>query len=248
MKVRVKEIVGIADAFESMTFSKSHWDWDICNRIYSIVDTLTDRHGRYLSGQENITCITAADENIAQYEKWWTLLKKYGKEHITLLKFIDISCSVEGLHRAGQDDWDAHAERYNNRIIRASSREAKTMDGKSTYYEGKILSLEDVVAELETPLPEKISRDGKIYVRTYNGYILETEKNNPDVRRGLYMESFPSNFTFKCNLAEFAHVYRLRNEEGHAHPEVKQLAEEVLRQVISMQPFITKEWLLTVEN
>ena len=90
-----------------------------------------------------------------------------------MLRFIDFSITMEGLHRAGQDDWDAHAKRFENRIIRSGAR-LSTFDYEiSDYYKDKILPTDLDLKELGLPIPEKIGHGGKTYVKRVNGYIEE---------------------------------------------------------------------------
>ena len=90
--------------------------------------------------------------------------------------------------------------------------------------------------------------DGKKYVKTTNGYILEEHKDDRDVKRGLYMLSIPSNFIFKVNLTEFSHVYKERNADGTANPEVKELAEGCLMRVCGEHHQFNKELMLKIKN
>lgn len=90
--------------------------------------------------------------------------------------------------------------------------------------------------------------DGKKYVKTTNGYILEEHKDDRDVKRGLYMLSIPSNFIFKVNLTEFSHVYKERNAGGTANPEVKELAEGCLMKVYREHHQFNKELMLKIKN
>ena len=177
-------------------------------------------------------------------------LLKWGRRHITMLKFIDISITVEGLHRGGQDDWDAHAQRLNNRIIRNSTRLAEFQEGeKSEFYQGKILTTDEALAVIEMKAPDTIIKDGVTYVKTVNGYIDERYKDDKDVKRGLYMLSIPSNFIFKVNLAEFAHVFQERNKDGGANPEVKLLAETIVSELQRVtNGYINRELLLQIKN
>jgi thymidylate synthase ThyX len=41
------------------------------------------------------------------------------------------------------------------------------------------------------------------------------------------MLSIPSSFIFQVNLAEFCHIYKLRNKNTSAHPEVRELCERI---------------------
>ena len=242
MKVYLNEITGYADAITSMFMSKRTWDRSLEEEVRRICDHVTDRRGHFTN--------IATNEEWDQFSKWMTSLCKWGRKHITMLKFIDISVTVEGLHRGGQDDWDSHAKRFDNRIIRNSTRLANFCENeKSDYYKGKILTTNEALSVLDMETPETIIHNGITYVKTVNGYIDERYKDDKDVKRGLYMLSIPSNFIFKCNLADFAHVFQERNENGTANPEVKELAEEIIKQLHeSTKGFIYRDLLLQVKN
>ena len=90
--------------------------------------------------------------------------------------------------------------------------------------------------------------EGNIYIKSTNGYVKEEYKDNKDVKRGLYMLSIPSNFVSKINLCEWGHVYKERNENGGANPEVKEWAEEVMKQITDMHNQITRDYVLSIEN
>ena len=79
-------------------------------------------------------------EKLAKFNGWLFTLLKMGKKHITVLRFIDISIMTEGLHRAGQDDVDAHARRFDNRIIRSSTRLSTFSDDEISVFVFPILS------------------------------------------------------------------------------------------------------------
>lgn len=236
MKVYLNEITGMADALVSMYMSKRTWTPELDKEIrdnFCICDSGTHDVEAYLKARN------ATEMRIRSFIK-------YAWKHTTMLDFITISATVEGIHRAGQDDWDAHACRFNNRIIRASTRLADFAEGEmSDFYKDKIVPL-GVVADSILKLPDKMLINGKEYVRTVNGYILEELENDRDVKRGLYMESIPSNFIFKCNMAQWAHVYRLRNKNGTANPEVKQLAEMLQDEIEHNMPWFDREFLAKV--
>ena len=101
---------------------------------------------------------------------------------------------------------------------------------------------------LNIEIPETFDYMGRTYVKSPNGYVREEYKNNKDVKRGLYMLSIPSNFVSKINLCEWGHVYKERNENGGANPEVKEWAELVMKQITGMHKQITKDYVLTIEN
>ena len=62
------------------------------------------------------------------------------------------------------------------------------------------------------------------------------------------MLSIPSNFISKINLCEWGHVFQQRNKDGGANPEVKEWAEEVMKQINDFHGQITREYVLSIEN
>lgn len=237
MKVYLNEITGMADALVSMYMSKRTWTPELDVQIRA------DWYDYYCYGDELFN-----DEEKKRTKKRIESFCKYAWMHTTMLDFVTISATVEGIHRAGQDDWDAHACRFNNRIIRASTRLADFKEGKmSDFYKGKIIPTDVAIEEVfECHLPDAIEKDGQSYVKAVNGYIREDLKDDRDVKRGLYMESIPSNFIFKVNMAQWAHVYRLRNKTGTANPEVKQLAEMLQDEIEKQMPWFDREFLAKV--
>lgn len=181
---------------------------------------------------------------------WLTTLFKWCPHHITMGRFLDFSFTVYGMHRAGQDDWDAHAQRYNNRIIRSSTRLADFQGGEmSEYYQSRILPTDVALAAMGIVTPDEIEYEGQTYVRAVNGYILKGMENNKDVKRGLYMLSIPSNFIFKVNLTEMAHVYKERRKEGTANPEVKVACEMMVEYLeAASDGFINRDLLMNIKN
>lgn len=223
--------------------SKRTWTRDNELEIRKICDRVLDHTGRFQIGP------FSKDPYVIQYNEWLEKLCKWGREHITMLKFIDLSFTVEGLHRGGQDDWDSHAKRFDNRIIRSSTRLAKFSNEMSDYYKDKIVPTDEMAEFMGIDLPDRvIAQDGQPYVKTVNGYVREDLKEDKDILRGLYMLSIPSNFIYRVNLAEFAHVVKERNENGHANPEVKQLCEESVKLLTAAQPMFTRELMLAIKN
>ena len=250
MKAYVNSITGIDDAIVTMFLSKHTLTKELEDHIREVCANVLNRDGSYSTlgvgfGKES--------EDFAEFIDWLNKLTKWGRKHITMLRFIDISCTVYGLHRAGQDDWDAHAYRFNNRIIRNSSRFAGIKDqsflqNMSDYYADKVLTTDAVLNLFNIELPKTIEHDGKTYVRGFNGYIVEGMENNQDVKRGLYNLGFPSDFIFKVNLTEFAHVYKERNANGGANPEVKQCCEMIADEIEKIQPLFNRELFLAIKN
>lgn len=240
MKIYVNEITGIADAIVTMFMSKRSWTREKETEIRNTCEAVLDRHGRILADADK--------EALEKYNTWLDSLVKWGWRHTTMLRFIDISVTVEGLHRAGQDDWDSHAARFNNRIIRSSTRLASFGYEVSDWYSDKIIPTDTAFEYLGIDTPNTIEKDGITYVKTINGYIREDLKDSADVKRGLYMLSIPSNFIFKINLTEWAHVFKERNSEGTANPEVKMCCEAIASQIEEIQPKFNRELFLKIKN
>lgn len=240
MKIYVNAITGIEDAIVSMFMSKRSWIREKELDIRNTCERVLTRQGRISDN--------AGEEDLNKYNAWIESLVKWGWLHITMLRFIDISVTVEGLHRAGQDDWDSHAARFNNRIIRSSTRLANFGYEISEWYEDKIVPTDTALAYLGIDAPESIEKDGVKFVKTINGYIREDLQNSPDVKRGLYMLSIPSNFIFKINLTEWGHVFKERNSEGTANPEVKICCEAIADQIQEFQPRFDRDLFKKIKN
>ena len=240
MQTYLNEITGIADAIVSMYMSKKNWTRELELGIRSVCSRILDSKGKIITN--------SLKEDQLKYNEWMVKLTKWGCNHITMLRFIDMSITVEGLHRAGQDDWDSHAARFNNRIIRNSTRLANFQYELSEWYQNKIIPTDIALAELNISIPEKIVLNGIEYIKSINGYIDESMKDDPDVKRGLYMLGIPSNFIFKVNLTEWAHVYKERSKGGHANPEVKLCCESISDQIESYQPLFNRELFTKINN
>jgi len=232
MEVILNDVTGFADAVIAMHMSKRSYTKELDKEI-----------------RKTIPVLISTGVDIGKGTAWLNALKKWGTKHITLLKFIDISATVIGLHRAGQDDWDSHAKRFDNRIIRSSTRLATFDYEMSDFYKDKIIPTDEALSIINMNVPDTIEVNGQKYVKTINGYIDEKYKDDKDVKRGLYMLSIPSNFIFRINLAEFAHVYKERNANSGANPEVKKLCETLTDLLIERtNGFVTRELLNDIKN
>lgn len=242
MNVTVNSITGFDDAFVAMYMSKRRWTPELDKEIRDVCDSVLDKHGR-------IILQNCQYDKIKKFNSWLEMLLRMGKKHITVLRYIDISIMTEGIHRAGQDDIDSHAKRFDNRIIRSSTRLAEFSDGEmSDYYKGKIIPTDEALKILNIDIPETFEFMGRTYYKSPNGYIKEGFQDNKDVKRGLYMLSIPSNFISKINLCEWGHVFKERNKDGGANPEVKQWAEEVMKQITQFHNQITRDYVLSINN
>jgi hypothetical protein len=245
MKVYLNEITGIPGAITSMFMSKRTWTRELEEDIRWTCGVVLDSTGRISKGPVSPVASTVPRE---RYNEWMETLCKWGTKHITMLRYIGLDITVEGLHRAGQDDWDAHAYRFNNRIIRSSTRLAKFGDEMSDWYKDKIISTDEMLKRTEMTLPQTVNLDGVDYVKCVNGYVRSDLQEDKDALRGLYMLSIPSNFIFQINLCEYAHVYKERNINGHANPEVKEVAEAIADALQEAQPLFTRELLMKIKN
>lgn len=244
MEVFLNRIDGIDDAIISMFLSKR----TITRELELDVRNETLAHSNLaFDGKTPFGALNGMSETL---NDWLKRLFKWGVRHYTMLRFIDLSFTVYGLHRGGQDDLDSHAMRMQNRIIRSSTRLADFSRGEmSAYYQGKIIPTDVALAALGITTPDEIEYEGQTYVRATNGYILKGMEDSKDVKRGLYMLSIPSNFIFRITLTEFAHVFKERNNDGTANPEVKQAVESMTSQLNSATlGFVSRELLTAIRN
>ncbi|MCL2399606.1 MAG: FAD-dependent thymidylate synthase [Defluviitaleaceae bacterium] len=223
MKVYLNEISGIADAIVSMYMSKRSWSRAFEEEVNAVCHMVLDEKGTLKPPSK----LAGLEKESANFEEWMDKLVKWGWKHTTLLRYVDFSCTIEGMHRGGQDDWDAHAKRYNNRILRSSTRLSSYEYEISDWYKDKIIPTDTALSHLGINTPEKIEINEVAYVKAVNGYIREDLAKEQDVKRGLYMLSIPSNFIFKVDITEWSHVYKERCAKGTAHPEVKECCETI---------------------
>ena len=246
MNVFLNSITGMEDGIATLYFSKRSWDPVKDNQLRMDWRSLQREFDGFSLSNEEKEGADRCEERIKTF-------CKYAWEHTAMLDFITISVCVEGMHRAGQDDWDAHAKRYDNRIIRSSTRLADFQPGEmSDWYKGKIIPTDIALGMMGVMIPDQIfvnDENGNpiSYVKATNGYIRQDLKDDRDVKRGLYMQSIPSNFIFKCNMAQWAHVYKLRNINTSAHPEGKELAETIQDLIEEQMPWFNREFIMSVK-
>lgn len=247
MQVHLNSITGIDDAIISMFASKRNLTREKELEIRREVA----RCSRNLFDPENPDAVIGRIEDPSEkLADWMEKLCKWGHQHITMLRFVQMGITVYGMHRGAQDDFDAHARRLENRIIRASTRLGEFHPGEmSEYYKGKIIPTDEALQHLDIIIPDEIEVDGKIYVKRCNGYILKGLENDHDVQRGLYMLSIPSDFVAQCNLTEYAHIYKLRNYDGHAHYELQTAVESWQCQLCAASAgYFDRDLLLKIQN
>lgn len=254
MQVNVTGIFGWEQALKALYTSKRHLDYRKDHEITETVRLATDHNGLILDldilshDSNHDIPIEKREKAIEEFHRMAKILFDVGKEHIALLRFLNMDIVTFGIHRAGQDDIDAHAVRFNTRIVRASTRLAIFTDEKSDWYKDKIMSTDDALKRLNIHFPESIITENGEFVRCTNGYVRIDCADDKDVLRGLYMKSIPSDFISQINLTEFSHVYKLRQLGSTANPEVQEWAEQVAEQLCNINPYITRELLLEIPN
>lgn len=159
--------------------------------------------------------------------------------HTTIGRFLDISCTVEGLHRGATDDFDAHACMLDNRIVRMSTR-TNSPDSLvlSDFYKDKVIP----VTEAGLNLPETIGKNGSKYYLSRFGYVKEEYLKDYDVLRGLTPLGISNVFTFKCNITNWAHIVKLRRNGTHAAPELQEMIEAINAKILEMEPCLNSDF------
>lgn len=259
MEFKLVEVSGLSQAYAALKESKRNYDYEDHLRMMRLIDRHTDYRGFIIPSCGKVlpdTMIPAemkkrmsrqvyAAEEIELFKTLETMAKWgagvgqedkgawYDAGHETLLRFIDFTFAVIGLHRGGMDDLDSHAKRFDNRIVRSSTRYdgAYQQSERSDWYNSRILSTEEVLTELGRNVPKTATVYGKKYVKTANGYVLAGSENDGDVLRGNYPLSIPMDATMKINLVDARHVYMRRNEFTHASPELRDGIEQLADQI-----------------
>lgn len=257
MSIKLKQVDGFATAITSLKMSKRHYNGENYEKLIDDIYAVTDAHGFFkiekdfreeaeiFLDNESEIC-SYVDEKMNIRGKVLSELNKLAKwgagvgmdawiddGHDTILRYIDFTFVTEGLHRAGQDDLDAHSYRFNNRIVRESTRLATFKKGeRSEWYQPRIRSVEDMLETFGKTVPASyVDSEGVTWVYTNFGYVREDLVDDKDANRGNYPESIPSNAIWKINLYDLRHVYKRRNKYTHANPELKEFIEDLADQV-----------------
>lgn len=241
MKVELQSVTGLADACIALKMSKRSYTDEYGEKIRKSVYKYTDYMGKFISLDE----IPKADRNflvgeLEKVAKWGAgvgVSSAYDAGHETILRFIDFTVYINGLHRGAMDDLDSHAKRMENRIVRSSTRggDSYSADEISDWYKGKIIPLHQVYEPKHQNI-DSIAKDMDIYIYTQDGYIRADLLENGDVQRGLYRLCIPMDCTFKINLCEIRHVYMRRNEYTKAAPELAMAIESLADQIEAALP------------
>lgn len=259
MEFKLVEVTGLAQAYAALKESKRNYNYEDHMRVMKLIRDHSDYRGFILpvdkpvdseskvSAEQRKRMFRPIYENEeAELFHIMNTIAKWGagvnqgpngtwldSGHETLLRFIDFTFVVIGLHRGAMDDLDSHAKRFDNRIIRSSTRGngAYKQSEKSDWYKGKILSTEEALKAADIEVPEEVTIDGITYVKTANGYTRKDLASNGDALRGNYPLAIPMDATLKINMVDLRHVYMRRNIYTHASPELQQGIESLADQI-----------------
>ena len=241
MQIKLMSVTGLDAAIEALRVSNRNYTLQEHDELLQDVRELTDYRGFVLPKAEHPN---------ADYDKFMTSLQKVAKwgagvgvsdykdaGHDTILRYIDFTFATIGLHRGAQDDLDAHAGRFNTRIVRASTRTKSIFEEaeKSEWYQTRIRTVTDMCRATGVDIPESYTDDnGETWIFRNGGYINSkyiNEKNINDYNRGYYNLSIPSDALWKVDLYDLRHIYMRRNQFTKASPELKIAIESLADQV-----------------
>lgn len=271
MEFKLYKVSGYEEAINSLRMSTGKfYSWEKAQEIQDLVYVMTNRQGG-LAGEieyhAKLDLIDVGHPKIvgdydADKREFERLLQltfnnamKVFKHH-TLMKYIDVSFITEGLHRGAQDDLDAHAIGFNNRITRFSTRLAEIDSVQlSEWYQDKVIPFHEAhemvarVTDGEKVMPNSIGD----FVYTPFGYVLEKFAQVPaknglakDVQRGLMPLGMASNALWKTDLFNLRYIYKMRSKLTKANPELKlgmeQLADQIEKHIPVFGPYFRKEY------
>lgn len=269
MEFKLYKVSGYEEAINSLRMSKGKfYSWEAAQQIQDLVYAVTDQRGRIIGISDYYTKVTTLPEEYnpkvtSNYEKDVAEFKRLLQltfnnamgefKHHTLMKYIDVSFFTEGLHRGAQDDLDAHAIAFNNRITRFSTRLAEIdQNVLSKWYQDKVISIYDAQKHIGQQLPQEIETDEGTFLLTPFGYVQERYAQVPaknglakDVQRGGMTLGMASNAIWKTDLFNLRYVYKMRSKLTKANPELKigmeQLADQIEEAIPVFGPYFRKE-------
>lgn len=261
MQFKLYKVSGYEEAIMSLRMSKGkYFSLEKADEIQDLVYVVTDKQGRLATEEEYNIKIGTIDldghkkvtgdyeTDVAEFKRLLTLTFNNAmgeQKHHTLMKYIDITFFTDGLHRGAQDDLDAHAIAFNNRITRFSTRLAEIDEQKvSEWYQDKVIPFDEALkyfeVDLDIQLPYSFSPNDKegTFVLTPFGYVLEKYAQVPaknglakDVQRGLMALGTPGCAIWKTDFFNLRYVYSMRSKLTKASPELKigmeQLADQI---------------------
>ncbi|MED3571928.1 FAD-dependent thymidylate synthase [Cytobacillus praedii] len=279
MQFRLYKVSGYEEAILSLRMSKGKfYSWEKAKEIQELVYVMTDNQGRINKHDQYAIKLNLVDsydnpkitgnyvKDLQEFERLLglTFNNAMGEfKHHTLMKYIDVAFFTEGLHRGAQDDLDAHAIAFNNRITRFSTRLAEISDTQlSEWYQDKAIPFFEafklinqqriIQGKEEVKLPNGIEIDGNLFTKTPFGYVLEKYAQVPaknglakDVQRGLMPLGLSSNAIWKTDLFNLRYVYKMRSKLTKANPELKlgmeQLADQIEEAIPVFGQYFRKE-------
>ncbi|AYP68798.1 hypothetical protein BpsM61_00024 [Bacillus phage vB_BpsM-61] len=280
MEFKLYKTSGYEEAIMSLRMSKGkYFSWMNAIKIQQLVHAVTDYRGKiasnpvYVNNLRNIAQIDVGLDVMHQGHKGeisgnykqdveefirlmaLTFNNAMGEhKHHTLMKYIDISFFTVGLHRGAQDDLDAHAIAFNNRITRFSTRLAEIPEIRlSEWYSDKVIPLNDAIKlinrndESKIELPGTIEIDDKEFKYSPFGYILKryadmSDKNGlyKDVHRGGMPLGMASDGIWKTDLFNLRYIYKMRSKLTKSNPELKEGMEQLADQIEKHLPMFGK--------
>lgn len=275
MKFHLYKVSGFEEAIMSLRMSRGKlYSWEKAREIQDLVYAVTNKQGFLADTHEyfgNLTSLqiypstlhqevtTDYDIDVTEFKRLLGVVMDNAMghhDHHTLMKYIDVSFFTDGLHRGGQDDLDAHAMGFNNRITRFSTRLATIDEVKvSEWYQDKVIPFHDAHMLLHQQyadkhngvsyerLPEYIEHNGNSFKYTPFGYVLEKYADmnreasiRKDVVRGLIPLGTPGPSLWKTDLWNLRYIYFRRGALTKANPELKIGIEQLADQIVEKVP------------
>ncbi|XJZ25982.1 hypothetical protein ACF5W4_11270 [Bacillota bacterium Lsc_1132] len=269
MEFKLYKVSGYEEAINSLRMSKGKfYSWEAATDIQELIWLITTSQG-FLDTKESYEAKVKLDmvrrnnkkitgdylTDKAEFERLLTLtfnnaMKEF--KHHTLMKYIDISFFTEGLHRGAQDDLDAHAIAFNNRITRFSTRLAEIDQNLlSDWYKDKIIPFSET--PFYSDMPNELYGENGKFIKTPFGWVIEKYAQVPaknglakDVQRGGMLLGMASNGLWKTDLFNLRYVYSMRSKLTKANPELKdgmeQLADQIEANLPVFGPYFRMEY------
>jgi len=274
MEFKLYKVSGYEEAINSLRMSKGKfYSWKAAQEIQQLVYLVTDEAGaiikprpyEYKLGLLTVQNVANSfsngkitgnyEEDIAEFKRLLTLtfnnaMKDF--KHHTLMKYIDVSFFTEGLHRGAQDDLDAHAIAFNNRITRFSTRLAEIDQNLlSDWYKDKIIPFSET--PFYSDMPDELYGENGKFIKTPFGWVAEKYAQVPaknglakDVQRGGMLLGMVSNAIWKTDLFNLRYIYSMRSKLTKANPELKDgmemLADQIEQAIPVFGPYFRQEY------
>lgn len=248
MECKLVEVRGLSTAIAALKVSKRHYNLEDHLELIDTERIVTDARGfiqSFPDDEAKQKLRTHFLSNLDKVAKWGAgvdIDDYLDAGHDTLLRYIDLTFVTVGLHRGAQDDLDAHAKRFDSRIVRSSTRGTANFYNNelSEWYQGKVKTVHDALRDNNITIPSHYTdANGESWDYRNCGYVnskfSDTENIN-DYSRGCYPLGIPSDAIWKINLYDLRHVYKRRNKYTKASPELKLAMETLADQVETAIP------------